>query len=336
MEESAVAEAVAVWAGRQFGGTVSQAEPPTLVETGYDNLICFVRFTGDRLPEPWRAPLVARAGSSPDRFALAQREAAIQNWCVETGLPAPAVLAVIQPGDALNVPIQVMQRAPGRTVLAEFIAAPWRAPTLINRLAELQARLHIAPTDDFPRTSDDSDSFLDRRLALVRHVVATIDVPELARALQTVEEMQPRLSDAPAVVCHGDFHALNVIVDGDNTSIIDWTDAGLGDRHGDVARTLLLFEIAAVGAESRQERLAMRLLAPWLKRRYQRAYEHHLPLDTARLRLWAPAHYLHLWAGVVATQSELIVQRQKLPAGFLQWARARFFSSLAVVTSDYA
>jgi aminoglycoside phosphotransferase (APT) family kinase protein len=227
-----------------------------------------------------------------------------------------------------------MQRAPGRTVLDEFIAAPWRAPTLINRLAELHARLHAAPADSFPRTSDDSDSFLDRRLALVRHVVSAIEVPELVRGLEAVEAMRPRLENAPAVVCHGDFHALNVVVEGDNTSIIDWTDAGLGDRHGDVARTILLFEIAAVGAESRQERLAMRLLAPWLRRRYQRAYERHLPLDTARLRLWAPAHYLHLWAGVVATQSELIIQRQKQPAGFRHWARARFFSSLADVTPD--
>jgi aminoglycoside phosphotransferase (APT) family kinase protein len=331
MEESTAADAVAAWAGRRFGGTVSLAEPPMSVETGYDNLICFVRLVGERLPQEWRAPLVVRAASSSDRLAVAQREAAIQNWCVASGLPAPLVLAVIPPGEALDVPIQIMERAPGRTVLEEFVAAPWRAPTLINRLAELQARLHVAPVDEFPRCSHESDSFLDRRLALVRFVVSSIDAPELVRGLEAVEEMEPLLTDAPAVVCHGDFHALNVIVERDDTSIIDWTDAGLGDRHGDVARTLLLFEIAAVGATTRGERTAMRLLAPWLRHRYQHAYERHLPLDPARLRLWAPAHYLHLWAGVVATQSELMAQRQNLPTGFLQWARGRFFSSLAVV-----
>ena len=36
--------------------------------------------------------------------------------------------------------------------------------------------------------------------------------------------------EGPHVVCNGDFHPLNVMVDGDRASVIDWTDAGLGPR----------------------------------------------------------------------------------------------------------
>src|SRR5439155_16994560 len=135
----------------------------------------------------------------------------IQNWCVESKLPAPRVLAVIPPGEVLDLPMQVMERAPGRTALDEFAAAPWRAPGLINRLAGLQARLHTAPVDGFP-ASDVDESFLDRRLALVRLVARSIDVPEINRGLEAVEELRPLLTNAPAVVCHGDFHPMNVIV----------------------------------------------------------------------------------------------------------------------------
>jgi aminoglycoside phosphotransferase (APT) family kinase protein len=116
-----------------------------------------------------------------------------------------------------------------------------------------------------------------------------------------------------------------VLVDGDRLTIIDWTDAGLGDRHGDVARTLLLFDLAAVGADKRSERALLRVLAPWLRRRYRRAYERHLPLDPARLRLWEPAHYLQLWAGVVLTDG------QGLPARLGPWLQSQFDSSLARV-----
>ena len=70
------------------------------------------------------------------------------------------------------------------------------------------------------------------------------------RALARVEPMLPELEAGPMVACHGDFHPLNVLVDGDTSMVIDWTDAALGDRHGDVARTSLLFYFGAALATS--------------------------------------------------------------------------------------
>jgi aminoglycoside phosphotransferase (APT) family kinase protein len=91
---------------------------------------------------------------------------------------------------------------------------------------------------------------------------------------------------------------MNVVVSGRHTSVIDWTDAGIGDRHGDVARTLLLFEIAAIAASNAVERVALRRIGPLLGRWYRRSYAATAALDEARIALWRPVHLLHGWSQV--------------------------------------
>src|SRR5436190_9836888 len=193
-----------------------------MVATGYDNRICLVQFAGDGLPVEWTRPLVARVASTPDRLATAEREAAIQNWCVAHDVPAPAVLAVIPPGDGFETPVQIMERAPGKTLLDAFSQSPLRLPSLVDALAALHARLHRTAVDDWPSAVDGGDTLLDRRLAGVRHALTLEDSPPLRRALDAVERLAPQLQDAHAVACHGDFHPLNVLIEGDDLTIIDW------------------------------------------------------------------------------------------------------------------
>ena len=98
------------------------------------------------------------------------------------------------------------------------------------------------------------------------------------------------------MVCHGDFHPLNVMVDGERASVIDWTDAGLGPREADVARTLLLFHIAAIAADSAVERRCS-VAGPGC-----RALPAHLRGGGAarsdRMRVWEVLHAVHGWAQV--------------------------------------
>lgn len=48
------------------------------------------------------------------------------------------------------------------------------------------------------------------------------------------------LPDGEAL-CHGDFHPRNVIVDGDELTIIDWVDASSGPPAADLARSAIIF-----------------------------------------------------------------------------------------------
>ena len=138
---------------------------------------------------------------------------------------------------------------------------------------------------------------VDHRLSLPRQVVAQLDRPDLAAALDG-PRLAPRALDGPAVVCHGDFHPLNVMVDGERASVIDWTDAGLGPRETDVARTSLLFHIAAIAADGAVERAVLKLAGPRLSRRYLKTYEAGARLDPTRMCMWEVLHGVHGWAQV--------------------------------------
>jgi len=99
---------------------------------------------------------------------------------------------------------------------------------------------------------------------------------------------------------------MNVLVDGPRSAVIDWTDAGIGDAHCDIARTSWLFEFAAVAAPRRTERVVLKAVAPWLSRRYRRAYEKERPVDDDRVRLWRPLHLLHALAMTVSDEHQLL------------------------------
>jgi aminoglycoside phosphotransferase (APT) family kinase protein len=295
-DPGSVAQLLASWAGQRFGGVVTVAGEPTCIAGGFDSFIHAVDLAGGALPPEWRGPLVVRLLPTPDRAPQAAREAAVQTWSADRGYAAPRPLAVLGPDDGFELPTQVMERVPGTTMLDAFTARPWRARALVDQLAGLARRLHALPTAGFP---PDPADLVDHRLHLPRQVVTQLDRPPLAAALTRAEALAPRAMDGPPVVCHGDFHPLNVMVDGGGgASVIDWTDAGLGPREADVARTSLLFHVAAIAADRAVERAALRFAGPRLARRYLSTYRRGAPLDEGRLRLWEVLHGVHGWAQV--------------------------------------
>ena len=190
---------------------------------------------------------------------------------------------VFEPDELLPLPVQVMERAPGTTMLEGIMKAPWRSGRMLERLAALHLQLHAIPIDGWPEAKE--AGLAARRLALVRRSLDQHDDPELRAALTRAEQLLPELYAAERVPCHGDFHPLNVMVDGEQATVIDWTDAGLGDRHGDVARTCLLFHVAAIAATTRVEKTVLKASHGWLAGRYRGAYERAAP---ARSRATPP------------------------------------------------
>ncbi|MGK2950519.1 MAG: phosphotransferase family protein [Acidimicrobiales bacterium] len=298
-DAGSAATRLALLAGERFGGPVTVTGAPTPIGAGFDSYIHLVQLAGPILPGAWTEPLVLRLLPSSDRHGQALREAAVQGWCAAAGYPAPEVLAVFGPDDGFGLPAQVMERAPGTTALDALKAKPWRAFALVDQLARLQLQLHALPTDGWPGTAD-ATALADQRLGLPRRVAERTGSPELQDALARVEAVIPIAVDDPhPVVCHGDFHPLNVMVDGPTGMVIDWTDAGLGPREADLARTLLLFHVAALAAGSAVERVVLQRVGPRLARRHRRTYEAGATLDPRRLMAWEAMHALHGWSQVV-------------------------------------
>jgi aminoglycoside phosphotransferase (APT) family kinase protein len=149
-----------------------------------------------------------------------------------------------------------------------------------------------------PAAGDLVDRWLAERAAEIESVGdarADAVLDALRRRADVVRNEEP-------VVCHGDFHPLNVLSSRTASHwrhvVIDWTDAVVGDRHFDVARTLVLFRVASIAASGTAERIGLRAAGPALVRIYRRAYERARVLEPARLGYWSAAHLLRGWAQV--------------------------------------
>jgi aminoglycoside phosphotransferase (APT) family kinase protein len=330
-----VARRLAEWASARFGGAVEVAGSPAPISGGLDSYLHAIELSGGVLPAEWRGPLVVRLLPSTDREEQARREAAVQRWCASVGFPVPVVLDVFAPGEVFDLPTQVMRRVPGRTLLAEATKRPWTTPRLIDRLAATADRLHRLPTEGWPGPAEPTAS-VDQRLSLPRRAVETLDQPDLRRALDRAERAAVDAIGGERVVCHGDFHPLNVLVDGDDLTVLDWTDASLGPREADVSRTLLLFNVAHIGASNRAERAALRAVGPWLERRYRRAYTSRASLDPDRLARWEVLHLVHGWAQVEmlragAFDGETSASTDAVPSNVATFLKQRFEQAATAV-----
>ncbi len=313
----------------RFGDAVQLAHAPEKVQGGMDTEVYFVSLHGGRLDDAWIHPLVLRVHRAADRAPVARREAEAQAWCVDHEYPAPPVLFVGTAAEGFTTPVQIMPRVSGTTMLAAITARPWRLRRELHRLAALHARLHALESSSWP---NQTVTFAQDRLGPVRWWATELNDPEISAALERAIPVARALDTGPAVVCHGDFHPLNVIVNGEAATVLDWTDAGLGDAMGDVARTALLLRVAGVATAAPALRSVLRAAAPALSRMYLRDYRQIAPFDAARFRRWTTLHLLHGWAqvralhrGVVGSASE----RAQIPKALAPWLERRHHRAAA-------
>ncbi len=294
-----VADAIAQWAGTRFATPVSVLSAETL-SGGLDNYVHSFELSGDSLPDAWRGALVVRIAPSAQRLPFARTEMQIQNWLADKGYPAARVLTLLSDDWSLQMPAQIAQRAPGGQLLDAVQQHPLRVGSLIRLLATLHVELHSIATDGWP-ASDNIGTAAARRFHLIRERVDKGEV-EIGVALRRVERGIAECTAHPveSVVCHGDFHPLNVVFNFDSGSavVVDWTDATVDDPHSDIARTATLFRCAAIAGSSPIERVALHIIGPALAQGYLRSYAKRRPVDRTRLRHWEALHLLNGWAQI--------------------------------------
>jgi aminoglycoside phosphotransferase (APT) family kinase protein len=323
-----VSAAVRGWLTAQGNGAVTNGAPPERLTGGADFWVYGLRFAGPGLPQRWSAPLVARIPAAAGRYDMLRRDSAVQSWVAAQGYPAPEVLTVLAPGEPLPSPVQVMAWVPGVPLFAAASGRPWGIPELMVRLGVAQAELHqlgSPPADAHP--GEVSDNWL----RLARHVAKSGDAGEFAASLRKIELVRDRLEVPDPVVCHGDFHPINVLATpgGSGLHVIDWTNVGVGDRHSDISWTLLWFEIAAVMAPRPAGRVLLRVLRRRLERAYLTGYRRVLPVDRQRVQLWRPVSLLRIWSAAVAHQRGAFGSEARLPAGLIGWAAREFHRAAA-------
>lgn len=292
-DSAQIATALAAWiAARHPGATIAGAPEP--LGRGFDTFIFTFRLANPP-DDAWRGDLVLRVYGAPTQGFKAMHEAAAQRFVVGAGYPGIAPLAVEEEAPGFGLPIMVMPFIAGGTLLQRVTANPLKTGGILAQMAALHVRLHRLPIDDCPLVSDETHAA--RQMSALRTRAAPImPAPGVEDALLWLERTQGMALPEERSFTHNDFHPLNILAGTDGVlTVIDWSDATMGDRACDVARTVTLLSFAYIAASSAPERIILRAARGFLRSRYLAPYERQYPLDPARFAWWKALQSVTGW-----------------------------------------
>jgi aminoglycoside phosphotransferase (APT) family kinase protein len=232
-------------------------------------------FSLENPPDGWPADLVARLMPSP---GTACKETIVQRAVAAAGFPTPLVRAAGPADPVLGRAFMIMDRAPGRPLLSGLEGlAPAAVPRPLREVPDLlarsMARLHaldpglvrgeLEQVREAPVT-------MDGLLSSLAGLAAESGRQDLAAAARWLAGHPP--APAPDVLCHGDLHPFNLLADGDQVTVLDWSTALLAPRAYDVAYTSLLLSEPPIRVPGWQKPL-IRALGRLLARRFTASYQ---------------------------------------------------------------
>jgi aminoglycoside phosphotransferase (APT) family kinase protein len=240
-------------------------------------------------PAGWPHDLVARL--MPEPFT-ARKEIVIQRSVAAAGFPTPAVRASGGPDDGLGRAFMIMDRAPGTPLLSGLTGASAlaRSRAFLREIPELlastMARLHALDPEPVRRELDGADVLITSigdLLRINRQLATDYERPDLTAAAQwLLDHPAPAAAD---VICHGDLHPFNLLIDGHRVTLLDWSVALLAPRAFDIAYTTLILSEAPLRVPA-WTRPIVRWFGRRVAARFLSCYERSaaVPLDRAEIR----------------------------------------------------
>jgi aminoglycoside phosphotransferase (APT) family kinase protein len=167
-----------------------------------------------------------RAGYARER---AEDEARRTRLASCAGVPVPRVGPIVEVDGRYGIEFE---RVAGPLLVEQACSDPERIPNLAVGMARCHQAIHAARADD---------SLPDLRVRL-RERIRTAGSLSTASRARVIERLGAMPWDHR--LCHGDFHAGNLIVTAHGLVVIDWADAAAGPPEADVARSVLIMSLA--------------------------------------------------------------------------------------------
>lgn len=292
-----VTAALDAWVQRRApGARIERA--PAIIGRGFDTHI-YAFGLSDPGGTDLYGDLVLRLYGAPEHAAKARHEAAAQQFALSAGYPALAPLVVEDAAPEFGLPLMIMPLVAGGTMLERIAGRPWRAGGLLGEMAVLHARLHQLPTAGCP-LADPAPHAVRQMHALRTRAAPVMATPGLDDALRWLDERMAMALPEERSFTHNDFHPLNLLSRPEGGfTVIDWSDATVGDRACDVARTVTLLSFAYIAAGSAIERFALRSARGFLRSRYLDRYKREYPLDPGRFAWWCAQQAATGWVQIL-------------------------------------
>ena len=187
-----------------------------------------------------------------------------------SGVKSPAVGELVQVDGRNGL---IYERANGISMLEVFQRAPWKVFRLGKTLAALHVQMHDCV---FEADVPDQRGRLQRKIKRADALPASLKAA-LLESLQSLPEGDR--------VCHGDFHPANVLMNENDSTIIDWIDAARGNPLADVARTSIILLGAA---NSETQNFILKILINTFHSAYLREYFRLRPNGKDEYQRWLP------------------------------------------------
>ncbi len=185
-----------------------------------------------------------------------------------SGVKSPAVKEIVQVNERNGL---VYERISGETMFALLKRAPWKVFQFGKLLAQYHFQMHACDFNaEVPEQKQKIQNKIKRADALPVYLK-----PKLLNALEPLPTGNK--------VCHGDFHPDNILMNGNDSIVIDWIDASKGNPLADVARTSVL----ALGSASTLK-LGMKLFIKLFHAVYLKEYFRLSPNGKEEYQKWIP------------------------------------------------
>jgi aminoglycoside phosphotransferase (APT) family kinase protein len=263
---------------------------PCPVGDGWEALVYHFHLRGaESLPPEYRSPLTLRLLACPEGIPRGRHEFEVQRFLRQCGYPVPAPVLWEERCDALGGPFLLMEQIPGPTVLRRLVRRPWTVLAVAEQMAELQARLHRIPVQDFPHLAE---PLADRGLNEIEEIIRRYGFRSLNPGLDWLRDRLPEPPATPGIL-HLDFHPLNLIHrPGHLPAVLDWDMADVGDPHADIATTLLFLRSGPNEGKLPREKIIIEAGRRILEACYLSALRKRLSLDEVKLAFYLALAFL--------------------------------------------
>lgn len=243
--------------------------------------------------------------------SLLHRERAAQDVVASQGLPAPRVLAADETGDVVGRVFILMERLPGHPLLGgvefprnlvEGVRILGHLPRIVVEgvrivshlpriMAEMQAKLHALDPEPLLRALEGQGisreaAGAERWLGEIERSIEQWSLQGLRPGLRWLVANRPP-NPARLSICHGDFWAGNILVDGNRvTGVLDWSRVTVGDPACDVGGTYAAYQMAPIRAPAPVQ-LVVTQIGRNLARRFYARYRKLREVNETAVRYYA-------------------------------------------------
>lgn len=262
---------------------LSYVSLPTPVTGGFDTRI--FRFQLKGAPNEVAYPLILRLFKTSSHHR-ALFESAVQNAVAASGYPAPRVFFTCTDESVLGGSFMIMELMPGQPMFNLPIE------NVSDMLAKAHLHLHSIDVEAIRTALDVAGIRRDRysiddRLGWLVEQIESPGCEWLQPGLRWIAANRPENPNR-LVVCHGDFHPFNILVqEGEVSGVLDWSGFVVGDPAYDLGITNVLGTVAAP---------ALFPGVDWvdLISRYSNYYQQDCPVELPRIEYYEA--FRCLWA----------------------------------------